>query len=471
MRFKPSEADLVSAYEFGYQFGCIVQDKEPVKPKKPGARSLVKCLVCGEIFDSSLEICPVCGVGKENFVPVDAQETGYINNTQEYYVILGNGAAGFNAAKAIRERDKTGSIVMISNEPYPSYNRPMLTKSIVAGLSAEQIAIEGPAWYEENRVYQMLGKQVTAVDQEQKEVLLDSGEKIRYTRLIYALGSECFIPPMEGRGLPEVIAIRRLSDVEKVETLMEKAENAVVIGGGVLGLEAAWELKKAGLKVTVLEVAPVLMGRQLDAGSAEILKEIAAKHDVAIRTGVTVAAIEGEGHVSGVRIDGGETIPADIVIVSAGVRAKTDLAQEMGLEIGRAVKVDSHMATNLPDIYACGDCAEYEGMNYAIWPEASEQGRIAGANAAGEPLEYEPVEAALTFHGMNTALFAAGDNGKNPNLLYKTVEFRDMGKEQYRKYFFLNNRLSGVILIGDLGRMPELGEALKKHASYKDVIG
>ena len=129
------------------------------------------------------------------------------------------------------------------------------------------------------------------------------------------------------------------------------------------------------------------------------------------------------------------------------------------------------MATNLPDIYACGDCAEYEGMNYAIWPEASEQGRIAGANAAGEELEYEPVEAALTFHGMNTALFAAGDNGKNPNLLYKTVEFRDMGKEQYRKYFFLNNRLSGVILIGDLGRMAELSEALKKHASYKDVIG
>ena len=367
VRFKPSEADLVSAYEFGYQFGCIVQDKEPVKPKKPGARSLVKCLVCGEIFDSSLEICPVCGVGKENFVPVDAQETGYVNNTQEYYVILGNGAAGFNAAKAIRERDKTGSIVMISDEPYPSYNRPMLTKSIVAGLSAEQIAIEGPAWYEENRVYQMLGKQVTAVDQAQKEVILDSGEKIRYTRLIYALGSECFIPPMEGRGLPEVIAIRRLSDVEKVEALMEKAENAVVIGGGVLGLEAAWELKKAGLNVTVLEVAPVLMGRQLDAGSAEILKEIAAKHDVAIRTGVTVAAIEGEDHVSGVRIDGGETIPADIVIVSAGVRAKTDLAQEMGLETGRAVKVDSHMATNLPDIYACGDCAEYEGMNYAIW--------------------------------------------------------------------------------------------------------
>ena len=134
IRFKPSEADLVSAYEYGYQFGCLVQEKEPVRPQKKGTRSLVKCLVCGEIFDASLEICPVCGVGKENFVPVEAEETGFENNTEEYYVILGNGAAGFNAAKAIRERDKTGAITMISNEPYLSYNRPMLTKSIVAGL-------------------------------------------------------------------------------------------------------------------------------------------------------------------------------------------------------------------------------------------------------------------------------------------------------------------------------------------------
>ena len=159
-----------------------------------------------------------------------------------------------------------------------------------------------------------------------------------------------------------------------------------------------------------------------------------------------------------------------MVIISAGVRANTSIAQDIGLEIGRAVKVNSRMETSAAGIYACGDCAEYEGANYAIWPEAVEQGRIAGANAAGEGLEYEPVPAALTFHGMNTALFAAGDNGKNPNLLYKTVEFRDMGKGQYRKYYFLNNRLSGVILIGDLSEMAKMPKALQKHAPYQEVI-
>lgn len=470
VRFKPSEADLVSAYEYGYQFGCVVQDKEPVKPKKKGTRSLVKCLVCGEIFDSSLEICPVCGVGKENFVSVEVEESGFVNNTQEYYVILGNGAAGFNAAKAIRERDKTGSVILISDEPYRAYNRPMLTKSIVAGLSADQIAIEGPGWYEENKIWQMLGKQVQSIDMKEKEVLLDSGEKVRFTKLIYALGSECFIPPLEGSGMPEVVAIRRLSDVEKVEQLIRNSSKAVVIGGGVLGLEAAWELKKAGLEVQVLEAAPVLMGRQLDTGSAEILKETARKNGIEIHTGVSVTAIDGEGHVAGVRLSDGTVIPAELVVISAGVRANTGLAQDIGLETGRAVKVNSRMETGVPGVYACGDCAEHEGANYALWPEAVEQGRVAGANAAGEALEYEPVSAALTFHGMNTALFAAGDNGKNPDLLYKTVEFRDMGKGQYRKYYFLNNRLAGVILIGDLSEMEKMTEALQTHAQYKDVI-
>ena len=470
VRFKPSEADLVSAYEYGYQFGCTVQEKEPVKPKKKGARSLVKCLVCGEIFDSSLEVCPVCGVGKENFVPAEVEETGFTNDTEEYYVILGNGAAGFNAAKAIRERDRTGAVLLISNEPYPAYNRPMLTKSIVAGLQADQIAIEGPDWYEENKVYQILGKEAVSVDMKAKEVLLDDGSKVHFTKLIYALGSECFIPPMDGKDLPEVIAIRRLADVEKVEAVMKDASNAVVIGGGVLGLEAAWELKKAGLHVQVLEVAPVLMGRQLDAGSAELLKNIAAKNGVEIRTGVTVEAVEGTDHVTGVRLAGGEVCPADLVIVSAGVRANIGLAQSIGLDTDRAVIVNERMETNLQDVYACGDCAQYRGANFAIWPEAVDQGKTAGANAAGEKLEYEPAAAALTFHGMNTALFAAGDNGKNPNLLYKTVEFQDMGKGQYRKYYFLNNRLCGVILIGDLSEMAKMTEALGKHASYEEVM-
>lgn len=470
VRFKPSEVDLLNAYEYGYNFGCMLLDKENPK-KAAGKTSLVKCLVCGEIFDSSLEICPVCGVGKENFVPVESETTAYRKDTSNLYAILGNGAAGFNAAKAIRERDKTGGVYIISNEEYPSYNRPMLTKSLVAGLDADQIAIQDASWYEENNVVQILGRQVTSIDTEEKEILTEDGAKFKYTKLIYALGSECFIPPITGADKPEVVAIRKLSDTQKVTELLEKTKEAVVIGGGVLGLEAAWELKKAHCKVTVLELAPRLMGRQLDVGAGEMLKSIGEGQGIAIHTGVQISAIEGEEHVTGVRLGDGTVIPAQLVIVSCGVRSNIQIAKEAGAAVDRAVIVDSHMASSVPDIYACGDCAQYEGINYAIWPQAVEQGKTAGANAAGEELSYTTVPAALTFHGMNTALFSIGDNGGNPDLVYRTVEFKDMSRKQYEKYYFRNNRLCGVILIGDVSRMGEMTEAVERKASFGELFG
>ena len=469
VRFKPNENQLQDAFDYGFNFGCLLQEKENPK-KTTGSRKLVKCLVCGEIFDSSIDICPVCGVGRENFVEVEAEETNFSNDTNHFYVILGNGAAGHNAAQAIREGDKTGTIVMISNEPYRTYNRPMLTKSIMADLNEEQIAVESASWYEENRVYQILGHEVTKIDTEAKEVVLDDGTKYHYTKLIYALGAECFIPPIEGAAQEGVIAIRRLEDTKKVSERLKHTKHAVVIGGGVLGLEAAWELKKAKCEVTVLELAPVLMGRQLDKEAGEMLKMISEAQGIQIHTGVQIEAIEGDGTATAVRLGDGTVIPAELVIISCGVRANTALAKAAGIETNRAVIVNEKMQTNITDIYACGDCAEYQEINYAIWPQAVEEGKTAGAQAAGENITYEHVPAALSFHGMNTALFAAGDTGKNPNLIYKTAEFKDSGKKQYQKYYFLNNRLCGVILIGDTSRMAEMTEALEKHKLYKDVI-
>lgn len=469
VKFKPGEDNLIDAYDYGYNFGCLLQNKENVK-KTTGTRTLVKCLVCGEIFDSSLEICPVCGVGKENFVEVEVEENTYRNDTEDFYVILGSGAAGFYAASAIRERDKTGSIVMVSNEPYRPYNRPMLTKSLMADLTEEQIEIQNEKWFEEQNIRLVLGKEIEAIHTDAKEVVLEGGMKLTYTKLVYALGSESFIPPIPGHDKEGVAAIRRLEDTRKIEKMLPNVKNVVVIGGGVLGLEAAWELKKAKCNVTVLELAPKLMARQLDDAAGDMLKLISENQGIQIHTGVQIEEIQGDSHVTGVKLGSGEVIPAELVIMSCGVRANTQLAKEAGIEIDRGVIVNEKMETNISDIYACGDCAQYNNINYAIWPQAVEQGKVAGASAAGDEAVYETVPAALSFHGMKTALFAAGDNGKNPNLIYKTVEFKDMGKKQYRKYYFLNNRLCGVILIGDVSRMAELTQALEKHSSYKEMM-
>ncbi len=469
VRFKPSEVQLLDAYEYGYNFGCILQEKENPKKAK-GPRTLVKCLVCGEIFDSSLDICPVCGVGRENFVPYEEEATSFRKDSKEFYVILGNGAAGLSAAKAIRERDLTGSIVMVSNEPYITYNRPMLTKSLAAGLRADEIAVENASWYEENKIYQLLGREVTAIHNAEKEVELSDGTKLQYTKLIYALGSECFVPPIPGWEKEGVIAIRRMSDIEKIEKRMDRVEHVVVIGGGVLGLEAAWELKKLHKEVTVLELAPQIMGRQLDMPASEMLMQISENNGISIHTGVQISEITGEKEAAGVVLSDGTVFPAELVIVSAGVRANTALAQAAGVEVNRGILVNANMETNVDGIYACGDCAEYEGINYAIWPQALEQGKAAGANAAGEKVEYTTVSAGLSLHGMNTSLYAIGDNGKDANKKYRTVEFKDAARNQYEKYYFANNRLCGVILIGDTSKMAKVTEAVEAKKTFQELF-
>ena len=219
VKFKPDEVALMDAYEYGYRFGCLVQGKESKNSQAgtaKGARKLVKCLVCGEIFDSSLDTCPVCGVGREYFVEVDAEDTDFCRDTEDFFVIIGNGIAGLSAAEEIRKRNKTASVVMISDEPYDTYNRPMLTKSMLAGLTPEQTAVHEPEWYEKHNIIRVLGRRVASVDTEIKQVVLEDGTKMVYTKLIYALGAESFIPPIRGAGQEHVAAVRRLADVQKI---------------------------------------------------------------------------------------------------------------------------------------------------------------------------------------------------------------------------------------------------------------
>ena len=469
VKFKPGKKDLKDAYEYGFNFGCILLNKENPKTKTKETR-LVKCLVCGEIFDASLEVCPVCGVGKENFVPVYEDETTFQKDTNEIFLVLGNGAAGINAAKAIRERNKTCNIVMISNESVLSYNRPMLTKSMIAKFDANQIAIHDEAWYKENNITNILDKNVIDINTEEKVVTLEGDMKLKYDKCIYALGSESFIPPINGHEKEGVIAIRRISDTDKINKLLPQVKNAVVIGGGVLGLEAAWELCKAKCNVTVLELAPSLMSRQLDEKSGEFLGNIIKQAGIKLKLNVKIDSIEGDASVTGVKLGDGEVIPADLVVMSCGVRANTSVASSCGIEVNKAVVVNEKMETNKEDIYACGDCAEFENINYAIWPQAVEMGKVAGANAAGDSLTYETVSAGLNFNGMNTSLFAIGDNGKNPNKKYKTVEFVDDQKQTYEKYYFVNNRLSGVILIGDTSKLAEMTTAVEENRLFNKIF-
>lgn len=468
VRFKPNEVDLINAFEYGFNFGCVLQNKE--NPKKQGSRKLVKCLVCGEIFDSSLELCPVCGVGPDKWVDIEVEEVSYQQKTDKQYVILGGGVAAVSAAAAIRERDLTGSITLVSAEPYLPINRPMLTKSMLACLEPEQIAINDAEWFKEKNIQLKLGVVVSSIAPDAKQVSLEGGETLSYDKLIYALGAEGFLPPIPGLDKPEVVTVRHIEDVSKISSLLHRVKNVVVIGGGVLGLEAAWEMKKAKCSVTVLELAPQLMGRQLDGDTAQKLMELAKAQDIEIMTGVKIEGIEGTTSVSGVALGDGTVISADLVILSTGVLANTTLAKQAGVAVERAIVVDEAMATNVSDFYACGDCAQFGGINYAIWPEALEQGRVAGANAAGDTMSYQGVSAGMSFHGMGTSLYAIGDAGKDPQKSYKTVEFRDDTKHEYEKYWFVNSQLTGAILLGNVDKIASVTEAVEQNKLFHKMF-
>lgn len=469
VKLKPSEKELTEAVEFGYNFGLKLLRKDA--PVKASARSgLVKCLVCGEIFDSSMKTCPVCGVGPENFVPVDSMDTDFRMDTMEKFVILGGGTAALNAAKAIRQRNATASVTMISDENELPYDRPMLTKNMFGAVCNGRIASVDAEWYKENNVTLLLGSKVERIDAGRKEVVLADGSVHPYDKCIYALGSYSFVPPIKGRELDGVTPVRTIADVLKVREFAEGAKSAVVIGGGVLGLEAAWELRKEKLDVTVLEGAPVPMAGKIDAETASLLIDIAAKNGVVIKAGAKIAEISGNGHVDGVLLEGGEKIPADLVIISTGVRANIAVAETAGLITERAVVVNEKMETGVEGIYACGDCAQYNGANIAIWPVASEMGRIAGANAAGEGLPYRPETQGMTFHGMNTMLYAIGDVGTKADAQYKTLEIRDDKKHTLEKYYFINNVICGAILLGDTSKMAAVSEAIKAQKTFKEVF-
>jgi NAD(P)H-nitrite reductase large subunit len=208
------------------------------------------------------------------------------------------------------------------------------------------------------------------------------------------------------------------------------------------------------------------MARQLNPAASAMIRTLAEDAGVKVYTAASTSEINEEGVV----LADGTVIPADLVIVSTGVRGNLTPAKEAGLTISRSIVVNDHMETNLPDIYAAGDCAECGGINYALWSQSVEQGKTAGANAAGDDVSYETVDGALSFNGMNTSLFAIGDNGTDPTKLYKTVETTDLRRRQYEKYVFEKNRLVGVILIGDTSRLAELTMKVKDHAKFSDVI-
>lgn len=463
---KPDKQTFENAFEYGYATGCSLQKIPNIhKPK------YVKCLVCGEIFDASLVICPVCGVGLDQCVAVDEELVLFRKDTNNRYVILGGGIAALSAAESIRNRDKTGTILMISAEPHLPINRPMLTKNMKTVMNApESLYVHDLEWYDKQNISLRLGCVVTGLDIRKKTVRTADGDSVPYDKLIYAMGAECFVPPFPGREKQGVITIRHLSDTAKLGQWLPTAKNAVVIGGGVLGLEAASELMRAGIKVTILEAAAQILDRQVDEISSAFLRHSIVSMGAACYEGISIAEIEGEEKVSGVRLADGRVCRADFVVISCGNRANVQIAKDAGIAVDRAIVVNERMETSVADVFACGDCAQFDGVNYQLWQEASSQGKVAGANAAGDVARYTNQLLGMNLEGFGTTMFAIGDPGKRTDIPYRTVNIWDDVVGRRETYWFYGGSLQGAVLIRSPEKVAEVSQKVASHARYEELF-
>ena len=386
-------------------------------------------------------------------------------DSSAHIVILGGGAAAVSAAREIRRRSKTAKVTLIGREKRLPYCRPMLSKGLLNSFAMDRYPIVEESWLQENDVAYIGGMEVTGLDAKGHAVTLADGRTISYDKCIYALGADCFVPPIPGRELAGVYTLRYDRDLHRIRQAMLTARSAVIIGGGITGLELAWEMKKAGLQVTVLDAMEQLMGRILDVRSAELLRNAVEKAGVRVMTHVSVREIAGNGCVERVVLADGEC-EADMVILSTGYRANTVLAAAAGLAAERNVTVNEKMETSQPDVYACGDCTN---SSTATWLRSVHQGAVAGANALGAELRYTAEAEPAMVHTAGTSLMTVGDMGKQAAGEYCFVcrfyvNQKVEGRENTHFTFCLcEDKLVGAALVGNLESMQWVQQAVDTH--------
>lgn len=379
------------------------------------------------------------------------------------FVIVGNGAAAVLAAETLLREAPAGHIEIYGEEPYLAYRRPQLPEYLAGGVQVERMLIHPAAWYEERGVAVHRGVRVEALDPAAGMIYLADGRSVPYDRLLLATGSSAFIPPIVGADLPGVFSLRTLDDARRIREYAQGRRQAVVIGGGLLGLEAARGLRALGLEVTVLEVYGWLLPRQLDRPGAEVLSGLIEGLGIHILTGAAAECIAAEGNVSSLRLQDGRELAADLILISAGVRPRVELAQHAGLAVNRGVVVDEHLRTSAESIYAAGDVAEFQGRCYGILPAVWEQAPIAAANMAGREALYRGTTPSTTLKVVGVDLTSIGEvNPEGEG--FAELRRVEPAAGRYTKLVLRQGRLVGAILLGDRRRVRLFERLVKEKA-------
>ncbi|MGI8902553.1 MAG: molybdopterin-dependent oxidoreductase [Solirubrobacteraceae bacterium] len=379
-------------------------------------------------------------------------------------VVVGTGMAGLAVVEEVLARRPAGrregawSITMLGEEPGPAYNRILLSKLLARTCGAGDLELRPAAWYEAHEIDLRGGAPATAVDLDGRFVLDAGGTRHPYDALVLATGSRPFVPPIEGAQLPHVHSFRTQRDVDEIAAATVAGRPAVVVGGGLLGLEAAAGLVARGAPVTIVELSPRLMPQQLDGDASKMLSRPLQALGMALRLGRSVASIQ----AGAVVLDDGERLPAEIVVVAAGVRAETSLAREARIEVGRGILVDDALRTSAPGVWAVGECAEHQGVVQGLWAPIAEQARVAGASVAGDPAGFHGALTATTLKVAGIDLFAGGRSSASAE--EDEIVFSNTRRGVHRKLVLDGETLAGALLVGDTTHGRELSELLRTRA-------
>lgn len=375
------------------------------------------------------------------------------------YLIIGNGVAGSAAAESIRKNDPSGKITTFTKGKYYFYYTPALPEFVSGEKQVKDFVIHNEPWYEKNRIAIHLETAVTAIDPVKKTATTQKGDAVPYDRLLLACGGYSFVPPIPGAKDPRVFTLRWIDDGVAIRERAKRAKKAVVIGGGLLGLEAGNGLRKLGLEVSVVEFAKRLLPRQMDVPGAALLQRQMEKMGFRFRLDAQTKEIISETEKLQVLLQSGEKLDADLVLISAGVRPELTLAKSLNLKIDKGVQVDDMLQTQLDGIYAAGDLIEHRGRFYGIWPAAMEQGRIAGANMAGKKEAYPGTVPSNTLKVAGIDLVSTGEIDDQEKM--ESIVVKDEAQLSYRKLVLKEDRIVGAILLGDIRGNDRLQKAIK----------
>jgi NAD(P)H-nitrite reductase large subunit len=393
------------------------------------------------------------------------------------YVIVGASAAGIGAVEAIREVDQNGTITVISDEECPQYSRPMISDLVSGKADFGKMMCREHDFWTENSVQALTGRTAVSLNLSDKYVELDKGDRVDFEKLLVATGGKPFVPKIEGSDKEGVFTFTTLSDAESLASKLEKAENAVVIGAGLIGVSCTEALVKRGLKVTLVELQDKILSLILDPTASEMVENVIQKAGVNIATGQTVKQIVGKPEndkvVGGAILTSGEQVPCDVVIIAIGVIPRTELVVGTNVKTNRGILVDKTMRTNVQNVYASGDVAEAYDFVYGknrllpLWPLAQLEGKVAGYNMAGKKADYPGGTAMSSLKYFGIPVISIGvANPKDPEA-YEILVNHDPERNLYKKIVLKDNNVVGITLVNDIEKAGVLFHLMKNGVNVK----